>query len=73
MGSAVGNYTRFTGVLVRRKYWQGHKSFQLVFKTAEGLKLSVSANSKLVKSLTMGQTYKVEGTEVRMGKKSFIK
>ncbi len=73
MSVSVGNYTRFTGVLVRRKYWQSHKSFQLVFKTAGGLRLSITGNPRLVKSLTVGETYKVEGTEVQLGKKSFIK
>jgi hypothetical protein len=62
----------FTGVLVGRRYKPGQKYIQLVFKTTEGLKLSLSRNLQMVRSLNMGKTYHIEGPLYQMGQKVFI-
>jgi hypothetical protein len=73
MDAAADNLTGFTGVLVGRRYRPGQKYIQLVFKTTEGLKLSLSRNLQMVRSLSVGNTYHVEGAEYVLGKKVVIK
>jgi len=72
MDAAVDNMADFTGVLVGRRYKPGQKYIQLVFKTTEGLKLSLSRNLQMVRSLNMGMMYHVEGRQYQMGQKLFI-
>ncbi|HSX46288.1 MAG TPA: hypothetical protein VLG27_04810, partial [Candidatus Saccharimonadia bacterium] len=62
----------FTGVLVRRQYKPGQKYIQLVFETAGGLQLSLSRNLKLVRSLSVGNTYRIEGPEYALGDKTYV-
>jgi hypothetical protein len=66
------NMATFTGTLVGRRYKPGQKYIQLVFKTAEGLRLSLTRDLHTVRQLTMGQTYQIEGSEYIQGQKSFI-
>jgi hypothetical protein len=62
----------FVGTLVRRHYKPGQRYIQLVFETAEGLKLSLSRNIQFVKSLHIGKTYHIEGRELSIGSKYVI-
>jgi hypothetical protein len=62
----------FTGVLVQRQYKPGQKYIQLVFKTAEGLQLSLSRNLEMVRSLSVGNTYHVRGQQHTLGRKQYI-
>jgi hypothetical protein len=66
------NNVEFTGVLVDRQYATGQKYVQLVFETAEGIRLSLSRNVNMVRSLTLGSTYKVQGSERTVGQKRYI-
>ena len=66
------NNVEFTGVLVDRQYTTGQKYAQLVFETAEGIRLSLSRNIDMVRSLRLGLTYKVSGLERTVGQKSYI-
>jgi hypothetical protein len=68
----AGGSSDFTGVLVRRQYKPGQKYMQLLFKTADGVKLSISRNPKLVESLDEGRTYHIEGQEYKVGDKVLI-
>jgi hypothetical protein len=72
MYAPAGNMTGFTGTLVGRRYKPGQKYIQLVFKTTEGFKLSLSRNLNMVRSLSVGLTYWVEGPEVCLEQKTFI-
>jgi cytoskeletal protein RodZ len=66
------NSVEFMGVLVDRQYASGQKYVQLVFETAEGIRLSLSRNINLVRSLSLGSTYKVKGSERTVGQKRYI-
>jgi cytoskeletal protein RodZ len=70
--ASAHNISTFTGILVGRRYKPGQKYIQLVFKTAEGLRLSLTRDLQTVRQLTMGQTYQIEGNEYIQGQKSFI-
>jgi hypothetical protein len=59
-------------MLVRRQYKPGQRYIQLVFETTEGIKLSISRNVQLVRSLTVGKTYHIEGPEYALGSKTYI-
>jgi hypothetical protein len=72
MYAPAGNMTGFTGTLVGRRYQPGQKYIQLVFKTTEGLKLSLSRNLNMVRSLRVGLTYWVEGPEISLKQKTYI-
>jgi hypothetical protein len=72
MYASAGNVTNFTGVLLRRQYKPGQKYIQLIFKTTDGLKLSLSRNIQMVKDLHEGKTYHVKGLEYVHGQKTFI-
>lgn len=67
-----GVMSGFTGILVQRHYKPGEKYVQLVFQTAEGAKLSLSRNVKMVRSMSVGQTYQVRGPQRTVGGKVFI-
>jgi hypothetical protein len=73
MDATADNMTGFTGVLVGRRWKPGQKYIQLVFETTEGFKLSLSRNLRMVRSLSMGNTYRVEGREYVLGEKVVIK
>jgi hypothetical protein len=73
MDAAADNMVDFTGVLVGRRYRPGQKYIQLVFNTTEGLRLSLSRNLQMVRSLSIGNTYRIKGTEYAFGEKIFIK
>ncbi|HEX8226686.1 MAG TPA: hypothetical protein VF572_02345 [Candidatus Saccharimonadales bacterium] len=64
--------TNFTGVLVRRQFEPGQKYVQLVFETAEGMKLSLSRNLRMVRSLTIGREYHIKGHLNTVGGKTFV-
>lgn len=66
------NSVEFMGVLVDRQYTTGQKYAQLVFETAEGIRLSLSRNINMVRSLRLGLTYKVKGLERTVGQKRYI-
>jgi hypothetical protein len=68
----IDNVAQFDGVLVQRQYKPGQKYVQLVFETAEGLRLSLSRNADLIRSLTVGTAYRVSGEEYSIGNKSYI-
>jgi cytoskeletal protein RodZ len=72
MYATAGNMSDFTGVLVRRQYKPGQKYIQLLFKTGDGVKLSITRNLQMVRSLKEGLTYRVKGTEYVVGKKTII-
>jgi hypothetical protein len=72
MQVSAGSVASFTGVLVQRDYKPGQKYIQLVYHTAEGVRLSFSRNIDAVRSLTVGRTYQVKGREYNMGGKTFI-
>jgi hypothetical protein len=72
MVANAGGMSDFTGVLVRRQYKSGQKYMQLLFKTAEGVKLTISRNPQLVRSLSEGRTYYVAGQEYKVGDKTVI-
>jgi hypothetical protein len=72
MYAQARNMSDFTGVLVRRQYKPGEKYIQLLFKTSDGLKLSISRNPQMVSSLNEGQTYHVEGQQFNIGQKTII-
>lgn len=67
-GAVIG----FTGVLVDAQYKPGQKYIQLVFETAEGMRLSLSRNMRMVRAMDVGLTYQVKGTELSVGRKSYI-
>lgn len=69
---STGNVASFTGVLVSRHYKPGQKYVQFVFQTAEGIRLSLSRNAQMVRTLDIGQKYSVEGQEYAVGKKTFV-
>jgi hypothetical protein len=73
MDASADNMAGFTGVLVGRRYKAGQKYIQLAFNTTEGLRLSLSRNLRMVRALSMGKTYHVEGPEIILGEKVFIK
>jgi hypothetical protein len=73
MEASAGSMTQFTGTLVGRQYKPGQKYIQLVFKTAEGLHLSITRNLQMVRSLSVGKTYHVKGEEFTLGKKQVIR
>jgi hypothetical protein len=73
MDATADNMTGFTGVLVGRRWKPGQKYIQLVFETTEGFKLSLSRNLRMVRSLSMGNTYRVEGRKYVLGEKVVIK
>ncbi|MDN5275141.1 MAG: hypothetical protein JWP06_1042 [Candidatus Saccharibacteria bacterium] len=66
------NNVEFMGVLVDRQYTTGQKYAQLVFETAEGIRLSLSRNINMVRSLRLGLTYKVKGPEHTVGQKRYV-
>lgn len=66
------NITSFEGVLVRRHHKAGDKEIQLLFRTTQGLRLSLTRNLRLVQSMAVGQTYHVSGPEYVLGNKAFI-
>ena len=66
------NSVEFMGVLIDRQYRTGQKYVQLVFETAEGIRLSVSRNINLIRSLQLGSTYQVTGSERTVGQKRYI-
>lgn len=66
------NSVEFMGVLVDRQYKTGQKYVQLVFETAEGIRLSLSRNANTIHSLKVGLTYKVTGPERTIGQKRYI-
>lgn len=72
MPMSAGAITTFTGVLVQRRHKPGQKYIQLVFDTADGIRLSLSRNVAMVKGMVVGQTYHVKGQEHFVGSKSFI-
>jgi hypothetical protein len=73
MYAQAGNMSDFTGVLVRRQYKPGEKYIQLLFKTDDGLRLTVTRNPKMVSSLDEGQMYHVEGQQYNIGQKTVIR
>jgi hypothetical protein len=73
MEASAGSMTQFTGTLVGRQYKPGQKYIQLVFKTAEGLHLSITRNLQMVRSLSVGNTYQVKGEIFTLGKKKVIR
>lgn len=66
------NSVEFMGVLVDRQYKAGQKYVQLVFETAEGIRLSLSRNANMVHSLKVGFTYKVKSPERNIGQKRYV-
>lgn len=66
------NSVEFMGVLVDRQYTAGQKYAQLVFETAEGIRLSLSRNINMARSLRLGLTYKVKGPEHTVGQKRYV-
>lgn len=66
------NNVEFMGVLVDRQYTSSQRCVQLVFETAEGIRLSLSRNAGLVRSLKLGLTYNVKGPEHTVGQKRYI-
>jgi hypothetical protein len=72
MYTPAGNAADFTGVLVRRQWKPGQKYVQLIFRTTEGMKLSITRNIQLVRTLKEGLTYRVKGQEYTVGKKTII-
>jgi hypothetical protein len=72
MAVSAENSASFMGTLVQRQYEPGQKYVQLVFETAEGMRLSLSRNVRMVRSLVIGQTYKVRGTERALGQKKYL-
>ena len=66
------NNVEFMGILVDRQYIAGQKYAQLVFETAEGIRLSISRNVNMVRSLRLGLTYKVKGPEHAVGQKRYV-
>lgn len=72
MSVTAGTMVGFTGVLVQRQHKPGHAYIQLVFRTANGVRLSATKNIEMVRGMVVGQTYVVEGREHRVGNKSFV-
>jgi hypothetical protein len=72
MNASIEEFADFNGVLVERHYKPGEKYIQLVFKTSEGLKLSLSRNLKMVQRLKVGHSYNVKGPQYTVGEKSFV-
>jgi hypothetical protein len=72
MYAAAGNMSSFTGVLVRRQYKPGQKYIQLLFKTPQGIKLALTRDPQMVRSLTEGRIYNVEGQEYSLGDKTAV-
>jgi hypothetical protein len=68
----VENMAAFTGTLIGRRYKPGQKYIQLVFKTAEGLRLSLTRDLQTVRLLNVGQKYYIEGPQYVHGQKTFI-
>ena len=68
----ASNNVEFMGVLVDRKYTSSQRCVQLVFDTAEGIRLSLSRNVDLVRSLKLGLTYRINGPEHVVGQKRYI-
>lgn len=66
------NNVEFNGVLVDRQFTSGQRCAQLVFETAEGVRLSISRNIAMARSLSIGLTYKVKGPEYSIGEKHYI-
>jgi cytoskeletal protein RodZ len=66
------NNVEFMGVLVDRQYTAGQKCAQLVFETAEGIRLSLSRNINMARALRLGLTYRVKGAEHTVGQKRYI-
>lgn len=62
----------FTGVFVRRHDKPGQKYTQLVFETAEGMRLSLTNNATMVRGLTVGRKYYVSGQKYAIGAKTCI-
>ena len=69
----VGGVAEFTGVLVGRKYRPGHTYVQLIFRTADGIQLSLSRNIQMVRGLNPGQAYHVQGLMHSVGQKIFVR
>jgi cytoskeletal protein RodZ len=72
MSAVAGNVIGFQGTLVGRKQIPGKKYIQLVFSTAEGSRLSISRNLRMARSLEVGHTYQIQGTEYSLGEKTYI-
>lgn len=72
MHMSVGSIANFTGTLVEAHQKPGNKYMQLVFHTAEGIKLSISRNGAMVRSLKVGEKYHVKGKVMRFGTKTYI-
>lgn len=72
MRMSAGSIASFTGTLVEAQQKPGNKYMQLVFHTAEGIRLSVSRNSAMVRSLTVGEKYHVKGKVYALGNKLYI-
>jgi hypothetical protein len=66
------NMTAFNGVLIERQYQPGQRYVQLVFETADGLRLTLTRNADLVRDLVVGSAYYVEGNEYTIGNKTFV-
>jgi cytoskeletal protein RodZ len=73
MYAQAGSVTDFKGVLIRRQYKPGQKYIQLIFKTTDGLRLTVTRNPQMVDSLNEGKMYHVEGQLYNIGQKTVIR
>ncbi|HSX45960.1 MAG TPA: hypothetical protein VLG27_03085 [Candidatus Saccharimonadia bacterium] len=73
MYASAENIADFQGVLVRRQYKPGQKYIQLVFKTAEGFRVSLSRNLRMVSSMSVGNTYHIKGPELVLGDKMVVR
>ncbi|HSX34653.1 MAG TPA: hypothetical protein VLF62_03350 [Candidatus Saccharimonadales bacterium] len=68
----TGSDKTFTGKLIKRHYKRGQQYAQLVFESRHGKFLSLSRDPETVKSLRVGQRYRVAGPEFAVGEKTFI-
>ncbi len=76
MAASSGSMVDFTGTLVRREHVAGQKYAQMVFHTAEGVRLALYKayqGSQAVHTLAIGGTYRVKGKLFQYGDKTFVR
>jgi cytoskeletal protein RodZ len=72
MQTTADSFVNFAGTLVKRQHQPGQKYVQLLFKTADGLKLSLTRNANTVRILKEGESYNISGREKIKDGKSYI-
>jgi hypothetical protein len=72
MPLTVRNVADFKGLLLQRRYKPGQKYVLLLFRTDEGLRFCLNDNIGFVRSMSIGNVYRVRGVERTTGHKTYL-